>query len=108
MVILNEEYVQFIQSYVKHLEDDVRGTSDWTHLGKVMEELGEAAEALIISYKMNPRKREEADDFDVAMEYGDVIMSALVAIAALGININDLLGQQLEKTRSRVWWDASS
>lgn len=105
MVILNEEYVQFIGRYLKHLDDDVRGTDDWTHLAKVMEELGEAAEALIISYKMNPRKREEADGFDVAMEYGDVVMSALVAIAGLGINLNDLLEQQLKKTLSRVWWD---
>jgi phosphoribosyl-ATP pyrophosphohydrolase len=107
LVILSKEYEEFILDYVKHLLEARPGIGSWAHLGKVIEEAGEASTALGLMQKMNPRKAEEgqtASAWDVVMEYGDVIMTACVAIVAMGYGPDQVLEAQKKKTEERAWW----
>lgn len=96
-MILSDEYSDFLILFTRTLP-----LSDEFRALKVMEEAGEAAQALIGWRKMNPQKLDQhVRPHDVAMEYGDVVMTALVAIVSLGFSPNDILTDQANKTRER-------
>lgn len=98
MVILSEEYLDFVLDIVNKYP-----ASAEYHILKIQEEVGEAAEALILNRKMNPRKLDQdVSTYDVALELGDVVMTALVAIAGLGYDPNDMLADQQSKTRKQL------
>lgn len=97
MVILDEEYMDHILRFVK-----TAPLSDEFRILKVTEEVGEAAQALTGMRKLNPRKADQhVSAHDVCMELGDVVMTALVAIASMGFNPNDILIDQWQKTLER-------
>jgi NTP pyrophosphatase (non-canonical NTP hydrolase) len=66
-----------------HERDDVELT---LRLFKVCEEAGEVAQAWIGATGRNPRKGVTHSRPDVAAELADVVFSALVAIASLGLD----------------------
>jgi NTP pyrophosphatase (non-canonical NTP hydrolase) len=97
LVILDSGYVRFLLDFVKHVP-----RSDEFRMLKLAEEVGEASQALIIHRKLDPRKLDlDVRSHDVAMELGDVAMTALVAIASLGFNPSDILAEQWTKTLER-------
>lgn len=102
--ILTREYREnFILDFVKRTQD-LEGMNNWARMAKVMEELGEAGQALILHEKLNPRKTDQdVRIYDIAMEYGDVVMTALVAIVALGFDPETVLQEQRRKTEERLW-----
>jgi len=95
-VILDKEYTDFILRFVRAVP-----LTDEFQILKVTEEVGEAAQALIGMRKLNPRKEVHVSAHDVCMELGDVVMTALVAIASMGFDPNDILIDQWQKTRER-------
>lgn len=99
MKLLTDKYTDFVLEFVM-ASQSWPAMDDWTRLAKVMEELGETAEALIRYEGNNPRK-ERLRAVDVADEYGDVIMTALAGMVALGFDPNDVLERQMEKTQER-------
>lgn len=94
-MILDDKYLNWVSQFARHVP-----LTDEFRILKVMEEAGEVAQALIGARKLNPRKIDQDVRYhDVAMELGDVVMTALVAIVSLGFNPNDILTQQEDKTR---------
>ena len=76
-----ERSVAWLDSH--HERDDTELT---LRLLKVTEEAGEAAQAWIGATGRNPRKGVTHGRPDVAAELADVVFSALVAIASLGLD----------------------
>lgn len=69
---------------------------------KVQEELGEVAEAYVGWAGTNPRKGFTHTRWDVAMELADVMVTAALAIKYAGLEVNQVLAKQMEKTIGRL------
>ncbi|NJP34143.1 hypothetical protein [Micromonospora thermarum] len=69
---------------------------------KVTEEAGEAAAAWIGTLGQNPRKGVTHTTADVAGELADVVLTALVAIASLGHDPEQVLTACLGKVAARL------
>ncbi len=69
---------------------------------KIVEEAGEAAAAWIGTLGQNPRKGVSHSRQDVADELGDVAFTALVAVASLGYDPQDILRRVADKVRPRL------
>lgn len=89
--------------------DDAHGVDDAAvtmRILKLAEETGEVAAAWIGSQGANPRKGVTHTRDEVAAELGDVVMAALVAIAALGRDPRAVMADVTDKLVARL--DASS
>lgn len=69
---------------------------------KVQEEAGEVAEAWIGVLGQNPRKGQTHTREDVAKELGDVVFTALVAIAGLGLDPDEVMYTATNKVNRRL------
>lgn len=69
---------------------------------KISEEAGEAAAAWIGALGQNPRKGVTHLRGDVAAELADVVMTALVAIEALGFDPDEVMTACAAKVLTRV------
>jgi NTP pyrophosphatase (non-canonical NTP hydrolase) len=83
-----------------HHERDV--TELTLRLLKVTEEAGEAAQAWIGATGRNPRKGVTHSRHDVAAELADVVSSALVAIASLGLDPAAVLSEKASALIART------
>lgn len=100
---LDPEYNDFILLGAKRFG---RGASDQDLILKVMEEVGEVAQAYSLYAGTNPRKPRTGHMTPVVQELADVVCTALVAIAHLGFSPDEMLRVQMEKTKDRypdVW-----
>jgi phosphoribosyl-ATP pyrophosphohydrolase len=102
-VQLDPEYNDFIL-----LASKVYGAnaSDADLLLKVAEETGKVAEAYSLYNGSNPTKPRTGHMVPVVQELADVVCTALVAIAHLGFNPQDLLEWQMNKVKAKhpgVW-----
>jgi hypothetical protein len=96
-VILDKEYLDFLlttQRYFSRFDDATR-------IMKVSEEVGEANEAYLRFSHRNPWK-DSVSAYDLAMELGDVVMAALIAIVHFGFNPDDVLRDQRSKMERRI------
>lgn len=89
------------RSYAAYLStrngsDDLQRT---LQILKVSEEAGEVADAWIGLMGQNPRKGSYGSVSDVAKELGDVTFTALVAIAGLGLDPEEVLYQTTCKVK---------
>lgn len=97
-MILSEEYLDFILQ----IPMEYTGTEGVSEvLIKIQEELGEASEAWLAVIGITPRKQGQFREVDVAKELADVVHAALVGIAKLGFDPNDLLWDQKVKVERR-------
>lgn len=71
-------------------------------LFKLVEEVGEVAAAWVGATGQNPRKGVTHQVEDVGAELGDVVMTALVAIASLGLDPRTVLMDTARKVRDRL------
>lgn len=69
---------------------------------KVVEEAGEAASARIGTLGQNPRKGVCHTDEDTVAELADVIITAAVAIEALGFSAEQVLADKCRKVIDRI------
>ncbi|WP_341719823.1 MazG-like family protein [Micromonospora sp. FIMYZ51] len=69
---------------------------------KVTEEAGEVAAAWIGTVGQNPRKGVTHTTSDVAGELADVVLTALVAIAGLGLDPERVVGECVAKIAGRL------
>jgi len=102
-VQLDPEYNDFILLVSKVYSANA---SDADFLLKVAEEAGEVAEAYSRYIGSNPGKPRTGHMVPVVQELADVVCTALVAIAHLGFNPQDLLEWQMDKVKSKhpnVW-----
>lgn len=102
-MLLDPEYNDFIL-----LASKVYGTNaaDADLLLKLSEEVGEVAEAWSLYNGSNPSKPRTGHMVPVVQELADVVCTALIAIAHLGFNPEDLLQWQMDKVKSKhpnVW-----
>ncbi|MFF0822507.1 MazG-like family protein [Micromonospora haikouensis] len=89
--------------------DAVNGTSReeiGLRILKLVEEAGEAASAWIGAVGQNPRKGVTHTRDDVAAELADAAFTALVAIASLGYNPQQVVGACVDKVADRFPADA--
>lgn len=99
-VILSEEYQDLLLMLSKYFRS--HGTTDAIQIIKLQEEVGEVAESYIGFLALNPRKGRTHTAYDVAMECADVAITALLAIAMIGFSPDEILADQLAKTRRRI------
>lgn len=106
MAALDPDYTDFLLVATKAW-DGLGPRTDQDHLLKLMEEVGEVAEAFSRYKGTNPRKQPATGHMvPVVQELADVVCTALVAIVQFGFNPNDLLEQQMAKVKQRypnVW-----
>lgn len=70
---------------------------------KVGEEFGEVVAAWIAATGQNPRKGPASGDFAaVGAELADVVMTSLVAIASLGLDVDQVMTDCTNKITARV------
>ena len=98
MVILGEEYENFLLQLTKHFQSV--GYTEADMLLKVSEENGEVAEAWIMSRGLKPSKG-SAREVDVANELIDLVAAALIAVIQLGFQPNMLLADHQKKMVER-------
>ena len=110
MAALDPDYTDFLLTATKAWRD-LGPRTDQDHLLKVMEEVGEAAEAFSRYKGTNPHKGPATRHMvPVVQELADVVCTALVAIIEFGFDPNDLLEQQMAKVKQRypnIWQVAS-
>ena len=106
MAALDPDYSDFLLTATKAWHE--RGPrTDQDHLLKIMEEVGEVAEAFSRYKGTNPHKGPATGHMvPVVQELADVVCTALVAIIQFGFDPNDMLEQQMTKVKSRypdIW-----
>lgn len=102
-MLLDPEYNDFILLASKIYRENAE---DADLILKVMEEAGEVAEAYSRYKGTNPSKTRTGNMVPVVQELGDVVCTALVAIAHLGFNPQDVLEWQMSKVKAKhptVW-----
>jgi NTP pyrophosphatase (non-canonical NTP hydrolase) len=101
---LDPDYKDFILTIAKVAE--ARGSTVKDQLLGLMKELGEAIEAYELCTGTHYRKPQAGTVKDVGAELGDVVSSALVCMAYLGLDLDETLQREVSKVKSRfpdVW-----
>lgn len=102
-MLLDPEYNDFILLASKVYSANA---ADADFLLKLSEEVGEVAEAWSRYNGSNPSKPRTGHMVPVVQELADVVCTALVAIARLGFNPEDMLQWQMDKVKAKhptVW-----
>lgn len=105
-MIFQPEYIAFLQRATKEFVARSKVSTDQDLLLKLSEEVGEVAEAYSRYAGTNPHKPATGHMVPVVQELADVVCTALVAIAHLGFNPDDLLEWQMNKVKDRypeIW-----
>lgn len=95
--ILSHEYLDFIHEFVERTSEIL----PHVRVLKVQEEVGEVAEAFIGLTLLKPKLGRHTTYLEVAEELSDVVITALVAIKALGFSPDHMLRWQMDKTRQK-------
>lgn len=101
MNTLSGDFVMWLmnlEAYYRH-----HGTTLDGQIRQTTSEVGEVNEAYALHLGENPRKRHIKKTMrDVADEYADVAVTALVGILMTGESLHDTLIRQFEKTNERL------
>lgn len=99
--ILSEEYLQLVKElcvhYTRHGDINLE-----RQVIKLQEEVGEVAAALIGALGANPRKGFTHTTRDIAMEFADVVITAILGIVLCRKDPNETLRLQVLKTQGRL------
>jgi NTP pyrophosphatase (non-canonical NTP hydrolase) len=99
--ILSDEYLLMLHEAKEHLTEH-GGLTLQLQVIKLQEECGEVAAALIGALGANPRKGETHTVEDVATEFADVAMTAMLGIVLCGVDPGELLRLQGQKVQSSI------
>lgn len=101
MNTLSGDYVVWLLNLAAYYEH--HGVTLDGQIRQTTTEVGEVNEAYMLHLGENPRKRHIKGTLtEVADEYADVAVTALVGILMTGQNLHDTLMRQLEKTNERL------
>lgn len=105
-MIFDPDYRDFLLLSTKEFVSRGTRSTDQDLILKLMEEVGEVAEAFSRYAGTNPNKPRTGSMGPVVQELADVVCTALVAIAAFGFDPEQLLEEQMDKVKSRypdIW-----
>lgn len=71
---------EWLDGYVSQEYRDQPLAQDWARISKVIEELGEAINELILLTGQNPRKARTEDDTQLLNELADVVLTGMLAM----------------------------